>query len=552
MKFLKSRKNILIGLLFFIVLILQLNSKFAYVNFGPDNLMQTITARSLLESNGMSVPEANLNDLAKPVYRHYGCFPPGLALILMPFLKISDFNIISSIRIINVISVILLLSCLLWILTALRDIIDSKAIFFILGFWMFAPNPFKAGGATDIISLFFILLAFFLFIKCLMDNNKNNSSTRLLGYAFFIGFASFLASFFRLAYYPISFAIPSVFLLYSITFKKQMLKYSLLSMGIVFICMAGLIWFQNNYFGEVNFVVNSTGRNFFPEHLKIFDAVFYNSLSSDSFLYRTFSEDSLMKHASSELFIPLFSGSIIVFIMFVSGLYFFYKSVKNKFENKFLLINSESFWIILAASFVIVFNIGFLTVLSLIYPSFSMDPSYLSIWISMPRYFMPSFICIQLIVFVLLFNKEIIMPKWWRNSGYFILVLSFITNFGFWFYNERKLQVFDPVKTGECIWTDSQELKRLVDESSNTVLIKTFDDQLLYRYAITQNGSWCEFSDVKNKKLCSSEETRLLLIVKDTANIETEQFIKKNKAEKIKFLPCTGAYVYKIDLRPTL
>jgi hypothetical protein len=170
----------------------------------------------------------------------------------------------------------------------------------------------------------------------------------------------------------------------------------------------------------------------------------------------------------------------------------------------------------------------------------------------MSRYFMPSFIFIQLILFILLFNIVIVLPKWWRNSIYFILFSSFTINFGFWFYHERKLQVYNPVKTGECSWTDSWELKKLVDKKTNTLLIETFVDQYLYRYSITQNGSKCEFNDIKNKNLQSSEETRLLMPVKDTSDIEIIEFLKKNKAEKIKFLPCSGAYIYEIELGPSL
>jgi len=57
-----------------LAVLVHTNNILGYMGFGPDNIVQSVTALSLMEGQGLSIPFANPDDLSESTYEPFGRF----------------------------------------------------------------------------------------------------------------------------------------------------------------------------------------------------------------------------------------------------------------------------------------------------------------------------------------------------------------------------------------------------------------------------------------------------------------------------------------------
>jgi len=510
--------------------LIKMNMLFSYINYGPDGIVQTITAQSMLKGHGISLPEADVHDLSKTVYKPYGLFPPGFALTVAPLLLITHNDIVLSIRILLIIGFALFYLVWLKIFYVLKDYIQHEIVIIaIFIFWGINYSPLNMGSVTDVFSLTLISAAILYFLKIMIPASENRK--KLFLYAVLIGLFSFLAAFYRFAYYPLAFAVPVFFLAFALFYKKEWRVPAWLSFIIVSILFVSLLVFQKLNTGPVIWVNkgNEVGRIYW-ENLKNYDAIFLNSLLSDQIFYRTLAEDSLKVNASMTLFKLLFPLSFLISILFflVAG-QFIVKSklLKNKLKN--LIKNPLGLFIIiiLGTSFGAVL---FYTIISVRYPSFSMDPSYAVSWVSLPRYFMIFFVSVQVLLFVLLFNKQVKINKYLKYTTLGVITIACFITCAFRLYHEKKFQCYKPEEVAADYFKLSDHIKK---STAQIVVVKTIPEEYLYRYAMLNGANIIDFDSIK-KSAYASKPILLYtpVYINDSLN-EFYTFAKESGAKKI-------------------
>jgi len=525
-----SHSKAIIFLVVALSFLVKMNMLFSYINYGPDNIVQAITAQSMMKGHGLSLPEADVHDLSKTVYKPYGLFPPGFALTVAPLLKITHNDLTLSVRILLIIGFALFYLVWLKIFYLLKDYIQHE--FVIIGifiFWGINYSPLNMGSVTDVFSLSLISAAVLYCLKIIIPRAISRKKQFL--YAVLIGLFSFLAAFYRFAYYPLAFAVPFLFTFLALFFKKEWRFPALLSLVLVGILFGSLIIFQKLSSGPINILENNNAISTIHwENLKNYDAVFLNSLLSDQIFYRTLAEDTLKVNSSMTLFKLLFPLSLFISILFflVSGQYIVKsKLLKNKL--KYLIKNPVGVLTFMLVG-VSLGAVVFFTIMSLRYPSFSIDPSYISSWVSLPRYFMIFFVSVQVILFVLLFNKQVVINKLLKYCTLSVIILACIITFAFRFYHEKKLQLYKPEEVAADYYKLSEHIKK---STAHIVVVKTIPDEYLYRYAMLNGASIIEFDSIKKMPYTSKPVLIYTPVYVNDSSNEFYTFAKETGAKKI-------------------
>jgi len=270
-----------------LAMLIQMSNIFGYMGFGPDNIMQAITAKALIEGQNLSIPFADPSDLSKTVYEAYGMFPPGFALLLTPLLLLSNYDLIMTIHIAHVLAMLLFFFIWYKIFRLLDCNLYATAIPMLFGFWAIAYSPFRMIGATDLFSLTFFSISLFFALKLLLKQPKNQYKYILL-----IALCSFLCSFFRFAYYTQIFVIPGLIVLVAI-FRKS--RKELIAGFFAILCTGVLVSLQMVHqklsFQSVNLLadhLDGNNRWFYLENLKTFNPVITNGFIPENIVIRNF------------------------------------------------------------------------------------------------------------------------------------------------------------------------------------------------------------------------------------------------------------------------
>ena len=268
----------------------------------------------------------------------------------------------------------------------------------------------------------------------------------------------------------------------------------------------------------------------FWENLKNYDAIFLNSLLSDQIFYRTLAEDTLKVSSSMTLFKLLFPLSLFISILFflVVGQYIVKsKLLKNKLKN---LIKNPLGVFILILTGNSLGAVSFFTIMSLRYPSFSIDPTYISSWVSLPRYFMIFFVSVQVILFVLLFNKQVKINKFLKYITLSVIVIACFITFAFRLYHEKKFQCYKPEEVAADYFKLGEYIK---NSTAQIVMVKTIPEEYLYRYAMLNGANITDFNSIKKSAYASKPVLLYLPVsINDSLN-EFYTFAKESGAKKI-------------------
>jgi len=508
--------------LLFIALAVHINNILANLGYGPDNIVQTITANSFMEGHGFSTPYVSISDLSKSKYEPYGKFPPGYSLLLIPILIVTNNEMTISIHITRIIAIILFFVVWCRIFSNLNRYLKLNKFAFpvLISFWIFAYTPFKKMGATDLFALSFFALSFLFLLKIIF--NKDIRDRKINYYLIIISLCSFICSFFKYSYYTYTFITPCFIILMGFLGKRKFIRYGIFCLLITSILLTSQIVWQKITFGEANFL-SGDGRIFHPENFTNFDPVFSNSFIFEYIFYRTFPNISLRVLSiglSYFIFILLIYGLVILVMREVR-----LKRLKDIKENPLILI-------ILFSVIVVICNIAFLSLLSLFYPCVTVNIMQKS-WVMVSRHFSLSYLFIQFLFIIIIFNKYYDYKKLYKSLIYALLIISVISNFLFWGWHGKKLQLFNPQE-----WKDHADhftiYEKISEGKSNTIIVITETDEYIYRLAMAAGASQIYFTDLIKNNLRTSGPVELLIPVpQNRANSEYFKFCNKNNARKI-------------------
>ncbi|MGI8599015.1 MAG: hypothetical protein ACR2KB_07140, partial [Chitinophagaceae bacterium] len=255
-------------------------------DFVNDKQVQIATALNFLDGKGISLAYVEANNLSRIIYEKVGLWPPGFVLGIVPFIKMGFSPIRASI-IIEIFSIIILFSSFYLIFKLLKKRIHYiiPILFFI--FYGFSLHPFNFLFTTGLTALSFCLLAIYFLLRNLSRND--------LLTCFGLGVASFLPSFFHFSYYPISFLLPILFLLYSLFIDVSKRAPAISNVFICILLLAGQFYYQASLPSGINYLSGyypvTTGFPYW-ENLKMFLNLPIYLLTDGFILKRTISRIS--------------------------------------------------------------------------------------------------------------------------------------------------------------------------------------------------------------------------------------------------------------------
>lgn len=358
-------------------------------DFVSDKKVQIATALNFLEGNGISLAYVEASDLSKVFYERVGLWPPGFALSIAPFIKLGFSPIRASI-IVDVVSIFILFYSFYLIFKLLKNRIHFSIPIIFFVFYGFSLQPFNFLFTSGLAALSFCVFSLYFLVRTL---NGKPDYFSWIG----LGLASFLPSFFHFSYYPISFILPLLLLLYAFFVEGSKKRCAISNFLICMLLLAGQMYYQASLQTGVNYLSSyhpDTAGAPYWENLKMFMNLPVYLLTDNFTLKRA------IEGVNSSLFHLL---SIIVGIFFIFSLFQIkkdlYKSFKRegldflkKLEAQFVVISLILSWL----------TIVFLVFLSLKYPPENARwmPDHLWTYVAEARYFAPVIILLPVALIV--------------------------------------------------------------------------------------------------------------------------------------------------------
>ena len=516
-----------------LAVLVHTNNILGYMGFGPDNIVQSVTALSLMEGQGLSIPFANPDDLSESTYEPFGRFPPGFALLLAPILYLTGNNLIASIHFYHILAVLLFFFTCYLLLRLFSEHINKLAFPLLFGFWIFAYNPFKVMGSTDLLSLTSFYLALYFALKLIIKRPSNQYR-----YIILIALFSFLCSFFRYAYYPQTFVIPGLVFLIALIHnnRKEIVNsiYIILGTGVLMLIQ---MVYQKMKFESVNFLAIDN-RLLHLENLQTINPVISNGFIAEDIISRNFpSVDTGVFNIVLSLFISvLLSIGMYQVLSKDTSI----KKLKSYFNHpiKTLLIFCVSSALVMSL---------FLTVLSLIYPSFSLDPSVIQSFVTLPRYFAIVSVMMHIIVVILICVKNFSVSRIVQYSLVFLIVISSLFNGYNWLIHAKKLSMYDPNEMN--YQKDYFMVADLVEEQETSlVIIDGITNQFIYRLATFYGARTIKYAAIKESGIQFSKPIDIWLALPHSTGKSEDPTILKYNGEKILSLTHLNIDIYQLSL----
>lgn len=413
-----------------IFLILTTNHQLSYLNMGYDYFLQSLSAISLTEGHGFSIPIISDNNINNVVYERNGFWPIGYSLLAAPILYFTNNDAILTYRILFIISTTLLIIVSLKLFNKLKIYLYKKYIFITIGYWAINYFPFKNIGVSDIFSLTFFIYGTLLCIKLLNKNIHSIKITHLI----ILGVVSFLPAFFRFAYYPICIIIPLFITYFSFKNKPLLYKSFVISFTTIFL-IASQIIFMKIYFSSgksIGDALNVKQQLFYFSNLKGYDAIFFNAFIDDSIISRLIPLNNYPY--------LLFILSALIALVVLGGLWLIAKYLLKKLDK-----HSPLYIALFLLSAGSIATILFLSFISVWYPSFELTGEIqVRTWVSFSRYHALPLYFFQLIIFIAILSKKEISNKFIKLLSILIFVVSLGINGYYWLIHEYKFKLYQP------------------------------------------------------------------------------------------------------------
>ena len=211
-------------------LLIRAHATMMLPDLPPDKLRQLATARQWAEGKGVSLAYAQTDDLASFRYVPVGVWPPGYAVLAGTFLKLG-LDYVKASLLADLVGILFFFLGLFFIAKLLQPYLSPPFSVGLFLYFSVAYSPFRLIFSTDLLSLGFFISAFALMLY-LIQNAAKLPKKQVYLLALVMAALAFLPSFFRFSYYPLSFALPSLMLLYGFLQVREVRGPALFSLGI--------------------------------------------------------------------------------------------------------------------------------------------------------------------------------------------------------------------------------------------------------------------------------------------------------------------------------
>lgn len=309
-----------------------------YASFaGRDKMLLVLQSKSLLDGNGLSIPQYFTSNLETPVYDFTPFWPPGYPVLLAPLLKIFNYDVYWSTTTFDIIVSIAFIFLVRKIALHLNFPIAAANILTLVAGCFEYPFIYES-LPTDTISLVFFLTGLLLILQIAASGNF------LWGKLFLAAVFLFFPCVFRYSYPPLSAAVPLGIIILGLINKNRLLvKKGVLIFIITSALIAGFTIFLNATTGSAGYILK-TERGIFPENL-----IHWHPFVTASFINLPFLTSQANKIAglslNQTLTILEIINAIIVLLLIALFLYLLFK---KKFFN-----SSDKFKIYLFIGFIV-------------------------------------------------------------------------------------------------------------------------------------------------------------------------------------------------------
>lgn len=536
----KLEKNTV--LVVFICVLFQIHYRYHIPKLGTDNLLQIAESYSIAKGGGINYPIAKPEDLSKHTLRYFDA-PPGYPLILVPFLSvIKDFVLAEFL--LGAIAIVLLFYAWLSILNLFKHYFNDGFIASLFIFWTFAYSPFRYLTTVDIIALTFFSWSIYCLLKILQNGPQKKQLTLLV----LLSIVAYLGSFFRFAYYPLSFIPSIVFLIYTIFKGKKYLIYFFISAILV----GGGLYVQSSWINETMGAHNYLEDEYMDDftihwnHLLYHDAIFVNSFFSDYILMKALGLSGYGYDVTKEVFLGIFCISLSIFLLMIKGLVGVIKNIGwLNFQNHLL-----NFIVVLIVSVGV--NTLFLNGLSLRYDNLSED--YTWTWIMLPRYFASTLLILQVIGFVLLFYNKKGVGRFVKKAIALMILVGLAFNFSHWIYIKTKFSLFSYEENLNNLYEPRGAIEeyvkfkdRLCKTKGNKVLVYGNEDKNLRLIALQSGVSVIDYRELKI--LTSTRPVDVFFpLSKESKATGMDKFIREYNPESFFIMKNAGVNMQKVKI----
>ena len=303
---------------------------------GRDKMFLVMQSKSLLEGNGLGVPEYFISNPEVPVYDYTPMWPPGYPVLLAPFLKIFNYNTYWATTVFDIIACIALILIIRKICRQLGfSTIAVNLMTLVAG--CFEYSFINDSKPTDNVPIVIFLLGISLVIK--LVSSDRFSFTAIIIAAFVL----FLPNVFRYSYPPLSIAVAASVVVVGFLKKESLLKKKgawLCAINVLLI--AAFFLTMKSITGYAGYAV-PTPRGYFPENLvhwyPIFPTSFINLifLTSQSLQVAGLSVETTLKLLEVINVIAVLSLTMIFLLLF--------------FNKKFLAALTPFKWFVITGFF---------------------------------------------------------------------------------------------------------------------------------------------------------------------------------------------------------
>jgi hypothetical protein len=449
-----KKKSILI--LIFILSFLSRNwLNYEYREFDSDKCYQLAGANNLEQGLGYTIGIMNPNDLST-TQSYISGWPPGYSYLVVFLNKFTHDSVNSSILLDQLAVFIFYLSLLLFYFQYCQKINNIFVLYFLLFFGINNASFFTL-GSTDFLSLSFLLISVFLFLK-LLGNEKNKRTTL----CFFL-LTSSLPFLIKFSYLPFIFLFP-IFLILQPSdknIKLRNVKKSILLIFFYLFIASFYIWFITYSSGSQPMGKRhlETNETFHFQNLLYFNPFLFNSVLNDFFITNRLVGFGGKLYLIFKYFTTTFI--LIAFLNYISG-----QLVRRQSVNDYLLITL----------IVLILNVGFISFLSVIYVAdnnFMDGGKWVWTYVKEFRYFAPSYFMFLLAIPLWINGKSIKQSR----GLIFLLFLGFIGTL-YSFVNEIRE---NPVGRYETKYSEflniKQSLSTLKVSKTNTLILMNISER---------------------------------------------------------------------------
>lgn len=395
----KIRSAYIILLFVFSAIFFRSYHEYLLADFPPDKRLQTATALNFSNGKGISVAYASGEDLTKVKYEQVGLWPPGFPVTLSAIMGLG-LSFWQASFILEVIAIVVLFFSLYGIFRLMeKEVLSWIPICFIL-YQAFTIGMYKVSFTNDLVSLSFSVCALYLLLKISQGDRRH--------WLFFLfGIISFMPSFYRFSFYPVSLLFPFLLVLYAVFIDKKHLIAGLLAFSIT----ASLVGLQLFYQSTL-----PTGLSYLDEyHPEAFSRPYWDNLGMFVDLpVEMLTNKYLFKRSLDQihpaLYLLVSSFARVVFVLAVLGLCIkLMRDVKQCGKSFFLLPKNQFLISGLLVCFVV---ICFLSLLSLRYPHESAHwmPANKWTYVAEARYFNLPLLLLPLLL--LIGFQDLFKIKW--------------------------------------------------------------------------------------------------------------------------------------------